>query len=108
MAVPNPMRHWPVFLSMRAFTGETHSTRPKPILMRPAAGEARHRRRYEHVLASLCVTAWQQKTETGDRFLSDEDLRTVLVYCSIVMRTHMLWHVSHWPTADKLTLLKEV
>jgi hypothetical protein len=82
--------------------------RLKPTLIGLATGEDHVRERYEQVLANICINAWQQKTDTGDRWLSDEELRTVVVYCSVNMRTHMLWHIDRWPIEDKLTVLKEV
>lgn len=77
------------------------------MLIELATGEDRPRRRYEQLLAGLCIAAWLQKTDTGERWLSDEELRTVLVYCSIDMRAHILWHVDQWRNIDdKLALLK--
>jgi len=42
------------------------------------------------------------------RYLSDEELRTVIVHGSDAMRTHMLWHVGNWEIAEKITLLRDV
>jgi hypothetical protein len=81
----------------------------KPMLLTLSKGEGQLSRRYEQMLSSLCIAAWQQKEDTGERWLSDEELRTVLVYCSIEMRTHILWHVYKWnDIEEKLKLLREV
>jgi hypothetical protein len=87
---------------------QTLFNRLKPKLMTLATGDDRLRQHYEQVVAQLCITAWQQKNDAGERWFSDEELRTVLVYCSINMRTHMLWHVDRWPIEDKLQILNEV
>jgi hypothetical protein len=97
------------FFSNPKIIGERLFVRLKPMLIGLAAGKDRLRHHKEHALAALCITAWLQKTDTGQRWLSDEELRTVLVYCSTNMRTHILWHVDKWPSIeDKLTLLKDV
>lgn len=83
--------------------------RMKPTLIALSTGNDKPRHHYERILASLCITAWQQTEDSGERWLTDEELRTVLVYCSTDMRTHILWHVDRWKDiAEKLTLLKEV
>lgn len=97
------------FFSTGKIQGETFFRRMKPTLLVLSTGEDRPRRRYEASLAGLCISGWKLKNGTGDRWLSDEELRTVLVRCSTDMRSRILWQVGQWPdVADKLTLLSEV
>jgi SIR2-like domain len=93
----------------RANIGDkTLMDRLKLTLIGLATGDDRLRERYEQVLAKLCIGAWQQMADGGNRWLSDEELRTVVVYCCVNMRTHMLWHVDRWPIEEKLAVLKGV
>jgi hypothetical protein len=97
------------FFSNPKIAGLTFFNRIKPMLLTLSRGEGQLSRRYEQMLSSLCITAWQQKNDTGERWLSDEELRTVLVYCNTEMRTHILWHVYKWSDIEeRLTLLREV
>jgi hypothetical protein len=82
--------------------------RMKPLVLSLSSEEDRSRQLYEAQLASLCITAWCQKNEAGERLLSDEELRGVLVHCSIPMRTRILWQARQFPFAEKLHLLKDV
>ena len=81
----------------------------KPILLALSTADDRPRRHYESILASICISAWQQKDDVGERWFSDEELRSVLVYGSTDMRTHILWRVGQWKNIEeKLVLLREV
>jgi hypothetical protein len=82
--------------------------RLKALLLSLSSEEGRARERYEAQLASLCITAWCQKNESGRRLVSDDELRAVLVHCSIPMRTRILWHAQQFPIAEKLALLRDV
>ena len=69
--------------------------------------DANGRDHEEAVLASLLTSAWRLR-EAGERWLSDEDLRTVLVHGSANMRARALWRIGQWKEIDdKLVLLKE-
>jgi hypothetical protein len=98
------------FFSNASIRGQALLNRMKPIMLAlSTTREDRSRRDYHQILASLCIIAWQQKNDTGERWLSDEELRTALVYCSIDMRTHILWQVQQWKDiGEKLVLLREV
>jgi hypothetical protein len=83
--------------------------RMKPVLLEVTTSNIAIKRKYEHILADLCITAWQQKRTSGERWLTDEELRRVLVYGSVDIRSRILWRVSQWKdVAEKLTLFKEV
>lgn len=97
------------FFSNAKIQGETFFNRMKPTLVALSTGEDKPRRNYEPSLGGLCIAGWQLKNESGDRWLSDEELRMVLVYCSVDIRTRILWQVSQWTNIEeKLILLKEV
>ena len=82
--------------------------RIKALLLSLSSEEGPARQRYEVQLASLCITAWYQKNASGQRLLSDEELRAVLVHCSVPMRTRILWHAQQFSIAEKLALLRDV
>jgi hypothetical protein len=89
--------------------GEELFQRLKPILLALATGEEKAKRRFANILAGLCIGAWRLKNEAGERWLSDEELRRVLVYSSTEMRTHIVWLFGKWPEIDeKLIFLKRV
>jgi hypothetical protein len=97
------------FFNNARIDGQTLFNRMKRTLLSLSMSEDGPGRRNEPILANLCITAWQQANDSGERWLSDEELRTVLVYCSIEMRTHVLWHIGQWTDiAEKLAFLKEV
>jgi Fe-S cluster biosynthesis and repair protein YggX len=82
--------------------------RLKPTLLTLVTAEQRPRQRIEAALVGLFITAWHAKTDEGMRFLSDEELRTVVVRGSEAMRTQMLRHVGGWEITEKLILLRDV
>jgi hypothetical protein len=97
------------FFSNARIDGLVLFNRIKSLLLALSVGEGQLSRRYEQMLSGLCISAWQQKDDAGNRWLSDGEIRKVLVYCSIDMRMHILWHVYQWSAVEeKLTLLKEV
>jgi hypothetical protein len=83
--------------------------RMKPVLLGLSISNNASKRKYEHILADLYISAWQQKATSGERWLTDEELRRVLVYGSVEIRARILWRVGQWnDVSEKLTLLKEV
>jgi SIR2-like domain len=82
--------------------------RLKPALFALAVSEAPIRKRREAVVASLFISGWQAKSETGVRYVTDDELRAVIVHGTEAMRTRMLWQVGHWQIDEKLTLLGTV
>jgi hypothetical protein len=95
------------FFSNAKMNGELF-LRLKPTLFTLAISEVPGTKRREGVLASLFISGWQAKNEEGARYVTDDELRAVIVHGTEEMRTRMLWHVGHWQLDDKLTLLSEV
>jgi hypothetical protein len=97
------------FFSNANIQGQALFNRMKSTILALSTGEDGPRRHYESMLADLCISAWHHKSDAGERMLSDQELRTVLVYCSVTMRTRALWQVSRWEDlAEELTLLRTV
>lgn len=96
------------FFSNAQIQGKEFFDRLKPTLLAIAIGGEYPREQRESSIASLFITGWRVQTDTGERFVSDDELRTVIVHGSDAMRTHMIWHVNKWEIGEKLTLLRDV
>jgi hypothetical protein len=96
------------FFSNASIHGEELFGRLKPILLALATAGERPAQRRELIAASLLVTAWPFKTGAGTRYLSDDELRTVIVCGGDAIRTSILRHIGRWEIAEKLTLLRDV
>jgi len=96
------------FFSNPSIQGEDLFDRLRPILIAPILGDTEINQRREHPLATLFITAWHVKSEAGERFLSDDNLRALIVHGTANMRSHMLWHVERWPIEEKLRLFRNV
>lgn len=96
------------FFSNADIQGYDLFNRLRPILMGPFLNGAQVSGDREHALANLLITAWHVKSDADARFLSDDDLRIVIVRGSVAMRRQMLWQVGRWNITDKLSFLREV
>jgi hypothetical protein len=98
------------FLHNPRVTGRPFYARLLPILIQyvvaPAAPTSPERTTASNVLLCGWLTI---DDDTGERWLSSERLRDVLVRTGNNVRTHTLWQVAKWPSvAEKITFLTEV
>jgi hypothetical protein len=79
--------------------------RLKPILLTLVM----RRRSNPHVaqrdLSDVALLGWTiLDNQTGERYVSNDEMRDVLLKADDSFRTHTLWSIGHWPSAtDKIT-----
>ncbi|HVA86928.1 MAG TPA: hypothetical protein VNF73_11515, partial [Candidatus Saccharimonadales bacterium] len=84
--------------------------RLKPTLLWLATSPKPTGRRHKEVLSNLLLCGWTLRDEqTGTRWTTSDELKSVLVNGDDDFRTQTLWQVAHWPQAEeKVSLLTEV
>ncbi|GJL56596.1 MAG: hypothetical protein NPIRA02_37280 [Nitrospirales bacterium] len=68
----------------------------KPHLLKMANERVSERRRHVEVLAGVLLSGWGSKDEKKRRFVTDEELRNVLLNSGEDFRSHILWHLERW------------
>jgi hypothetical protein len=81
----------------------------KPLLIEIGTGERRSQQRYDMALGGLFVRGWLSRTDSGPRWLADDEFRRVLMYGGEGLRTAVLWHAGQFEDfAEKIALLRNV
>ena len=77
--------------------------RIKPNLLALAKQTAPLSRKYAEVLAIIILAGWGSTREetTGDRFISNVEMRDVLVHADDEFRSHIIWKIKEWSKDDK-------
>lgn len=84
-------------------------TRLKPFLLQMAHEQPSERkRRHTEILSGLLLSGWGSKDAKKKRFVSDAELRSVLLDATEDFRTHMLWHLEKWSQDTNLRWQKQV
>lgn len=95
------------FLFNARIEGEALFLRLKPALI--AWMIAGNERKHSATIGGLWISAWRLKSDSGERWLSDGEFRSLLINGSDEMRGHVLWQVRQWPDIEeKLIFLKTV
>ena len=69
----------------------------KPHLLQLAKSNVIEKRGHSEVLAGLLLSAWGLvEKETGKHWVTNEELRDVLINSSDDLRSHMLWQAERW------------
>lgn len=68
----------------------------KPHLLKMASERAKERRRHVEVLSGLLLSGWGSKDKNKKQYVTDEELRTVLLVSGDDFRSHTLWHLGRW------------
>ncbi|MDF1671833.1 MAG: SIR2 family protein [Roseovarius sp.] len=88
----------------------------KPDMLRLAKSGNLERRGHAEALTGLLLSAWAlADEETGEKWISDEELRDVLLNSNDDLRSHVLWQTERWVKENKekwspllLNLLEDV
>ena len=76
--------------------------RMKPGLLAIAKGRSLTKLGYFEVLAGIILAGWGTKIEeTQDRFISNDELRDVLLHTDEDFRSRILWRVESWLTTNE-------
>lgn len=95
------------FLSQPTIRDHSLYTALKPVMMDLVSGKLDRPVADVRALAQFLLGGWLAD-ESGERWLSDVDLRTALVRGKQALRTTTLWQAGHWQIDKKLYLLREV
>lgn len=75
-------------------------TRLKPSFLGLAKGRSLSRRGYGEVLAAIILDGWARTDEeTGERLISNDEMRDVLLRAGDEFRSHILWQAERWSQA---------
>lgn len=69
----------------------------KPHFLKMAEEIASERRRHVEVLSALLLSGWGSKKQ----YISDEELRNILLVAGDDFRSHTLWHLDRWSKDNK-------
>jgi hypothetical protein len=76
--------------------------RMKPDLLAIAKGRSLTKRGYGEVLAGIILDGWGNRDEeTQKRFISNDEMRDVLLHADEAFRSHILWQVERWSGNDQ-------
>lgn len=74
----------------------------KPHMLRLAVSGNLERRGHTETLTALLLSAWAlMDDDTGEKWVSDQELRDVLLNSNDDVRTQILWHVERWAKEQK-------
>lgn len=80
----------------------------KPHFLKMASERTSERRRHVEVLSALLLSGWGSKDKEKRRYVSDEELRNVLLVAGEDYRGHTLWHLDRWSKDGKNNWDKKV
>ncbi len=69
----------------------------KPHFFKMAGEKASDKKRHVEVLSALLLSGWRLKDKENQQYVSDEELRNILLVSGDDFRGHTLWHLGHWP-----------
>lgn len=96
------------FLSNASVNGYDLFRKLMPVLVAFASEGDKPDQTRDQAVAALCVSAWKLRSEATAPFITDDELRTVIVRGNSHVRTNMLWQIAQWDTTDKLRMLRDV
>jgi hypothetical protein len=69
----------------------------KPALLHLASDETIDRRQYVSVLAGIILAGWGgKKNDAGERIITDDELRSLLLAADDEFRTQVIWQLERW------------
>lgn len=70
--------------------------RLKPLLMALARERSSEQRRHVEILSGHLLAGWGSKGDDGERFVSDEEMRGILLDADDEFREQVVWHLTIW------------
>ncbi|MFV2057666.1 MAG: hypothetical protein ACC707_14460, partial [Thiohalomonadales bacterium] len=87
---------WAGFMRGATVPHEELYLKLKPHLLKMASERATERRRHVEVLSGLLLSGWGLKDKNKKQYVSDEELRNVLLDSDDDFRSGILWHLNRW------------
>ncbi|MBU0791973.1 MAG: hypothetical protein KKC55_16115 [Gammaproteobacteria bacterium] len=92
---------WAGFMWGASVPHEALYIKLKPHFLQMAKEGAVERRRHTEVLSALLLSGWGTKDKKKKQFISDEELRNVLLVAGDEFRSQTLWHLDRWSKDKK-------
>jgi hypothetical protein len=99
---------WAGFMWGARIPNEELYIKLKPHLLKMARERAYERKRHVEVLSALLLSGWGSKDKKKKQYMSDEELRNVLLVSGDDLRSHTLWHLDRWSKDKKSKWDKKV
>lgn len=91
---------WAGFMWGARFPNSELFIKLKPHLLEMAKNNISERRRHTEVLSGLLLSGWASKDNKKKRYISNDELRVVLLNVGDNFRANILWHLKRW-SSDK-------
>lgn len=91
---------WAGFMWGARFPNSELFIKLKPHLLEMAKSNISERRRHAEVLSGLLLSGWASKDDKKKRYISNDELRSVLLNVGDNFRANILWHLERW-SSDK-------
>jgi hypothetical protein len=93
---------WSGFLWGSKIPDQKLYIRIKPSLLAAAKERSLSKHGYREVLAGIILAGWgSRSTETQKRFISNDEMRDVLLHTDDDFRSYILWHIEKWSETNK-------
>ncbi len=99
---------WAGFMWGASIPNEELYLKLKPHLLKMASERSSERRRHVEVLSALLLSGWGSKDKKKKQYVSDEELRNILLDAGDDFRSHTLWHLDRWSKDEKSKWDKKV
>lgn len=73
----------------------------RPHFLEMAKERGSKRKRHIEVLSALLLSGWGSNDDNNQRFISDEELHSVILEADDNFRSHILWHLSRWSKSNE-------
>lgn len=87
---------WAGFMWGAKFPNSELFIKLKPHLLEMAKDNVSERRRHIEVLSGLLLSGWASKNTDNKRYVSNDELRSVLLSVGEEFRANILWHLERW------------
>jgi hypothetical protein len=87
---------WAGFLWAGKAQGYEFFRRLKPHLLRMASSQSLEKRGQTAAMSGLILSAWALTDGGGNRWVTDDELRTLLIASNDDIRTQVLWQAERW------------
>lgn len=92
---------WAGFLWRGNAQGHEFFARLKPHLLQMASSQRLEKRGHTAVVSGLILSAWTLVDDTGKKWVTDDELRSLLIDSNDDIRTQILWHANRWTSENK-------
>lgn len=92
---------WAGFLWGGKAQGQEFFTRLKPHLLRMASSHRLEKRGQTAAVSGLLLSAWTLTDDDGKKWVTDDELRSLLIDSNDEIRTQTLWQAERWASENR-------